>query len=77
MAGAIAPLEKIGSAVVERPASTGLPQIHHQSENLEALIDRLRERITVIAEADWVTHELLIAVTARLEQLHWMWQAEV
>ncbi len=41
------------------------------------VIDRLRERITVIAEADWVTHELLIAVTARLEQLYWMWQAEV
>lgn len=46
-------------------------------ENLGAVIDRLRERITLTEEADPVTQDLLIAVTARLEQLHWMWQAQL
>ncbi|MBD8507225.1 DNA starvation/stationary phase protection protein [Hoyosella sp. G463] len=46
-------------------------------ENLAAIIDRLRARIAVTEEADPVTQDLLISITARLEQLHWMWQAQV
>lgn len=46
-------------------------------ENLAAVIDRLRERIKITDEPDPVTQDLLIAITARLEQLHWMWQAQV
>ncbi|EOM77689.1 DNA starvation/stationary phase protection protein [Rhodococcus rhodnii] len=45
--------------------------------NLAAVVERLRERITSTEEADPVTQDLLIAITARLEQLHWMWQAQV
>ncbi|MFZ2178295.1 MAG: DNA starvation/stationary phase protection protein [Rhodococcus sp. (in: high G+C Gram-positive bacteria)] len=45
--------------------------------NLAAVIDRLRDRIKTTEEADPVTQDLLIAITARLEQLHWMWQAQV
>jgi starvation-inducible DNA-binding protein len=44
--------------------------------NLAALIDRLRERIAATETADPVTQDLLISITARLEQLHWMWQAQ-
>lgn len=45
--------------------------------NLAAVIERLRERIGVTESADPVTQDLLIAITARLEQLHWMWQAQI
>ncbi|WP_072690201.1 Dps family protein [Rhodococcus marinonascens] len=45
--------------------------------NLAALIDRLRNRITSTEKADPVTQDLLISITARLEQLHWMWQAQI
>ncbi|WP_226438525.1 Dps family protein [Rhodococcus yananensis] len=45
--------------------------------NLAAVIARLRERIEVTADADPVTQDLLIGQTARLEQLHWMWQAQL
>ncbi|WP_278314380.1 Dps family protein [Lolliginicoccus levis] len=46
-------------------------------DNLAAIIDRLRARIAVTEDADPVTQDLLISITARLEQLHWMWQAQV
>ncbi|WP_228830235.1 hypothetical protein [Nocardia beijingensis] len=46
-------------------------------ENLGAVVDRLRERITLTEDADPVTEDLLIAITARPEQLHWIWQAQV
>ncbi len=46
-------------------------------DNLAAVIDRLRGRIADTEVADPVTQDLLIAITARLEQLHWMWQAQV
>ncbi|ORI20074.1 Dps family protein [Rhodococcus sp. 1168] len=46
-------------------------------DNLAAVIDRLRGRIADTEAADPVTQDLLIAITARLEQLHWMWQAQV
>lgn len=44
--------------------------------NLAAVIARLRERIGTTEDADPVTQDLLITITARLEQLHWMWQAQ-
>ncbi|GGC75663.1 DNA starvation/stationary phase protection protein [Hoyosella rhizosphaerae] len=46
-------------------------------ENLAAIIERLRARIAATEDTDPVTQDLLIAITARLEQLHWMWQAQV
>lgn len=45
--------------------------------NLAAVIERLRERVSETESADPVTQDLLIAITARLEQLHWMWQAQI
>ncbi|MEU2618104.1 DNA starvation/stationary phase protection protein [Streptomyces sp. NPDC007157] len=43
---------------------------------LEAAIGRLRERITATDEADPVTQDLLISVTADLEKQRWMFAAE-
>lgn len=45
--------------------------------NLAAVIVRLRERIDATDKADPVTQDLFIGISARLEQLHWMWQAQV
>jgi starvation-inducible DNA-binding protein len=44
--------------------------------NLAAVIERLRARVESTEKADPVTQDLLIAITAKLEQLHWMWQAQ-
>lgn len=44
--------------------------------NLAAVVGALRERISATESADPVTQDLLISITARLEQLHWMWQAQ-
>ncbi|GGG18863.1 DNA starvation/stationary phase protection protein [Rhodococcoides trifolii] len=44
--------------------------------NLTAVVERLRGRVADTADADPVTQDLLIGITARLEQLHWMWQAQ-
>ncbi|WP_063060761.1 Dps family protein [Nocardia sienata] len=46
-------------------------------KNLSKVIGRLRERIDATEKADPVTQDLFIAIAARLEQLHWMWQAQV
>lgn len=46
-------------------------------ENLAAVIERLRIRVADTEEPDPVTQDLLIGITARFEQLHWMWQAQV
>lgn len=46
-------------------------------ENLAAIIERLRARIESTEKADPVTQDVLIGITARLEQLHWMWQAQM
>lgn len=43
--------------------------------NLAAVIERLRARVEATEKADPVTQDLLIGITAKLEQLHWMWQA--
>jgi starvation-inducible DNA-binding protein len=45
-------------------------------EALEAAIGRLRERIEATEEADRVTQDLLITVTAELEKQRWMFDAE-
>ncbi|WP_019201069.1 Dps family protein [Tsukamurella sp. 1534] len=44
--------------------------------NLAAVVAALRGRIADTESADPVTQDLLISITARLEQLHWMWQAQ-
>ncbi|MGX7695259.1 Dps family protein [Gordonia polyisoprenivorans] len=46
-------------------------------ENLKAVIAGLRERIDVTEDTDPVTQDLLIGFASKLEQLHWMWQAQV
>ncbi|MEC3914759.1 Dps family protein [Nocardia sp. CDC160] len=43
---------------------------------LWAIITRLREHIAATETADPVTQDLLITIAARIEQLHWMWQAQ-
>ncbi|MFE8014547.1 Dps family protein [Streptomyces antibioticus] len=46
------------------------------AETLGAAIGRLRERITATEEADPVTQDLLIGITAELEKQRWMFEAE-
>lgn len=43
---------------------------------LAAVVSRLRERIEATDKADTVTQDLLIEITAKLEEAHWMWQAQ-
>jgi starvation-inducible DNA-binding protein len=43
---------------------------------LGAVIARMRERVEATAEADPVSQDIFIAVTADLEKHHWMFQAE-
>lgn len=45
-------------------------------KSLALIIVRMRERVTNTAEADPVTQDLLIGITADLEKQHWMFQAE-
>lgn len=45
--------------------------------NIKTVVDGLRTRIKATEGADPVTQDLLISFAARLEQLHWMWQAQV
>ncbi|MEU1056114.1 DNA starvation/stationary phase protection protein [Streptomyces sp. NPDC005876] len=45
-------------------------------EALETAIARLRERIAATEEADPVTQDLLISITAELEKQRWMFDAE-
>ncbi|MGV9670375.1 Dps family protein [Gordonia sp. NPDC003504] len=46
-------------------------------DNLKAVIAGLRARIDVTESTDPVTQDLLIGFASKLEQLHWMWQAQV
>ncbi len=66
---------------------TGLPQlaegwlgddfvVSNLVELHAAVITRMRERIADVEDADAVSHDLLIQLTADLEKAHWMWQAE-
>ncbi|GLW51647.1 DNA starvation/stationary phase protection protein [Streptomyces sp. NBRC 14336] len=43
---------------------------------LGAVIVRMRERVTATAEADPVSQDIFITITADLEKHHWMFQAE-
>ncbi|MGW1026731.1 Dps family protein [Streptomyces sp. NPDC002577] len=43
---------------------------------LGSAIGRLREHIAATEQADLVTQDLLIGITATLEKQHWMFQAE-
>jgi starvation-inducible DNA-binding protein len=43
---------------------------------LDAVITRMRERITVTDEPDPVSQDILIGISADLEKFHWMFQAE-
>lgn len=45
-------------------------------DTLEGVVIRLRERITATGEADLVTQDLLLKITAALEEQCWMFQAE-
>ncbi|MFJ5772570.1 Dps family protein [Streptomyces sp. NPDC093094] len=43
---------------------------------LGAVIGRMRERVTATGEADPVSQDIFIGITADLEKHHWMFQAE-
>ncbi|UJW34598.1 DNA starvation/stationary phase protection protein [Saccharothrix sp. AJ9571] len=43
---------------------------------LTELIQRLRKRIDETDKSDLVTQDLLIEITNKLEEAHWMWQAQ-
>ncbi|RZQ65408.1 Dps family protein [Amycolatopsis suaedae] len=43
---------------------------------LAELIQRLRARIDETDKSDLVTQDLLIEITNKLEEAHWMWQAQ-
>lgn len=43
---------------------------------LGAVITRMRERVGVTADADPVSQDIFIGITADLEKHHWMFQAE-
>lgn len=43
---------------------------------LGAVITRMRERVLATGEADPVTQDIFIGITADLEKHHWMFQAE-
>ncbi|WP_432117705.1 Dps family protein [Streptomyces sp. bgisy032] len=45
-------------------------------ESLQGAVGRLRERIAATEEADPVTQDLLISITADLEKQRWMFDAE-
>ncbi|MEV6954165.1 DNA starvation/stationary phase protection protein [Streptomyces sp. NPDC051183] len=45
-------------------------------EALGAVITRMRERIEATGDADPVSQDLIIGITADLEKHHWMFQAE-
>ena len=45
-------------------------------ETLGVIIARLRERIEAVGDADVVSEDLLIGITADLEKHYWMFQAE-
>nr|WP_324193418.1 DNA starvation/stationary phase protection protein [Nocardia otitidiscaviarum] len=70
--------------VAEQAGTTGFPAgwvrdadvIDKITDNLTEVIGRLRQRVDATEKADPVTQDVLIDITARLEQLHWMWQVQ-
>jgi starvation-inducible DNA-binding protein len=45
-------------------------------ESVDATVRGIRPRIEELDKADLVTQDLLIEVTAALEEQRWMWQAQ-
>ena len=41
------------------------------------VVQRMRARIKTTDDTDLVTQDLIIALTAKLEEAHWMWQAQL
>ena len=41
------------------------------------VVQRMRARIRTTDETDLVTQDLIIELTAKLEEAHWMWQAQL
>jgi starvation-inducible DNA-binding protein len=50
--------------------------IEHFVKAYGAVIERMRERISATEDADPVTQDLFIAISADLEKMAWMFQAE-
>ncbi|WP_327353004.1 Dps family protein [Streptomyces sp. NBC_01304] len=50
--------------------------VQHLVDALGAVITRMRERVEATGDADPVSQDLLIGITADLEKHHWMFQAE-
>ncbi|QUQ69751.1 Dps family protein [Kutzneria sp. CA-103260] len=44
---------------------------------LGEVVQRMRARIQITDDTDLVTQDLIIELTARLEEAHWMWQAQL
>lgn len=51
--------------------------IEYVVQVLGALIRRMRTRIDETDKTDLVTQDLLISLTSKLEEAHWMWQAKL
>jgi starvation-inducible DNA-binding protein len=45
--------------------------------SLQKVVQRMRGRIKTTDETDLVTQDLIIELTAKLEEAHWMWQAQL
>ncbi|GDY30699.1 Dps family protein [Gandjariella thermophila] len=46
-------------------------------DSLEVVVRRMRQRIEETDKTDLVTQDLLLDLTAKLEEAHWMWQAQL
>lgn len=46
-------------------------------DSLDKIVGRMRPRIDETDKTDLVTQDLLIQVSAKLEEAHWMWQAQL
>jgi starvation-inducible DNA-binding protein len=44
---------------------------------LGEVVQRMRARIETTDDTDLVTQDLIIELTAKLEEAHWMWQAQL
>ncbi|GAA3431580.1 Dps family protein [Kutzneria kofuensis] len=44
---------------------------------LGEVVQRMRARIKTTDDTDLVTQDLIIGLTAKLEEAHWMWQAQL
>jgi starvation-inducible DNA-binding protein len=44
---------------------------------LDVVVRRMRDRVEETDKTDLVTQDLLLGLTAKLEETHWMWQAQL